>query len=208
MGWFWPSGSSRDFSEIRFQGSVVLAESHVAPLDDGSATIGKRTKAPDRRFRGARKFGWYSFVARDEDSPVMNRSGSLSGGRWAAYGPLVLRLLVGFHLVHGTQDNVLSWTRMLEFRDFLEGAGFPFPIVCAVVSVGAQFICGLLYIVGFWVRWAAMVMLFNFTVALLAIHLGGPYEAAFPALVMFFGSLAILLMGPGTWSLDARRENR
>ena len=31
-----------------------------------------------------------------------------------------IRLAVGFHLIYGTQDNVFSWERMLEFRDFLE----------------------------------------------------------------------------------------
>ena len=38
----------------------------------------------------------------------------------APYRTLFIRLLVGFHLIYGTQDNVFSYERMLEFRNFLE----------------------------------------------------------------------------------------
>jgi putative oxidoreductase len=112
--------------------------------------------------------------------------------------------MLGVHLIHGTQDNIFSWARMLEFRDFLAAQGFPFPLACAVVSVVAQFGCGALYLIGYLTRWSALVMLFNFTVALLGVHLGQPYAAAFPAIVMWVGSLTLLLSGPGAWSLDGR----
>ena len=42
-----------------------------------------------------------------------------------------------------TQDNVFSWGRMLEFRDFMAQFGFPFPLFCAVLSVIGQFGGGL-----------------------------------------------------------------
>jgi putative oxidoreductase len=135
---------------------------------------------------------------------ILNR---LWAGEFAAYGLLALRVPVGVHLIHGTQDNVRSWTRMLEFRDFLAAEGFPVPLVCAVVSVAAQFVCGALYLMGYCTRGAAIVMLFNFTVALIAVHAGHPYAAAFPALMMWFGSLALLLSGPGAWSFDERRRS-
>ena len=131
------------------------------------------------------------------DSPSCTRS-----GRFAAFGPFALRLLLGFHLVHGTADNVFSWTRMLEFREFLAAQGFPLPLACAVLSVVAQFTCGLLYLAGYRVGWAALVMVFNFSVALLAVHWGQPYPQACPALVMWVGSLVLLLQGPGAWALE------
>lgn len=119
----------------------------------------------------------------------------------------MLRVLIGGHLIQGTQDNVFSWARMVEFSHFLAAEGFPFPLVCAVVSVAAQFACGMLYIVGWLARWAALVMLGNFVVALL-VHLGEPYHVWFPALVMWVGSLALLLTGAGAWSIDAARARR
>lgn len=121
-----------------------------------------------------------------------------------SYGPLVLRLAIGGHLIHGSQDNVFSWARMLEFRDFLTAQGFPFPLVCAVTSVAAQFIAGCLYVAGWQIRGAALVMLFNFTVAILAVHLSHPYSAVFPALMMWTGSLSLLFSGAGAWSVDGR----
>jgi putative oxidoreductase len=96
---------------------------------------------------------------------------------------------------------------MLEFRDFLAAEEFPVPLICAVVSVAAQFVCGVLYVVGYRTRWAALVMLFNFTVALLAVHVGQPYAATFPALTMWFGSLALLFTGPGAWSVDEHQRS-
>jgi putative oxidoreductase len=132
---------------------------------------------------------------------------SLSENRLAGFGPLVLRALIGVHLVQGTQDNVFSWSRMVEFSHFLAAEGFPIPLASAVVSVAAQFACGLLYLIGWRVRWAAIVMLINFTFALL-VHIGDPHSVWFPALVMWGGSLALLFSGAGAWSIDAAQARR
>lgn len=118
------------------------------------------------------------------------------------YADLPIRLAVGFHLIYGTQDNVFSWDRMLEFRDFLEVFGAPLPLVSAVVSVYAQFICGILFILGWKVRWAGMVMIFNFIVAILLVHLKDPYPNIYPAISMLAGSLFMFLNGTGSLSLD------
>lgn len=63
--------------------------------------------------------------------------------RRADLGLLILRVVVGGHLMFMTQDNVFSWGRMLEFRDFMVQFGFPFPLLCAVLSVIGQFGGGL-----------------------------------------------------------------
>lgn len=123
-------------------------------------------------------------------------------------GPLLLRVFVAFILVYGTQDNIVSWAQMLEFRDFLEGHGFPFPLVSAHLSVYAQFSCGLLLLVGFLTRWAAAVMVVNFTVALLMVHLGLPFSANIAPLAMLFGALFLLFYGAGPYSLDAGLRRR
>src|SRR5690606_18512544 len=124
--------------------------------------------------------------------PMKPPFGSFPSARLASFGPFVLRLVLAVHLIQGTQDNVFSWARMLEFREFLAAEGFPVPLACAIVSVAAQFGCGILYIVGAFVHWAAAVMLVNFAVALLGVHLGDPYHAWFPAWMMWAGSLALL----------------
>lgn len=124
------------------------------------------------------------------------------------YGTFFLRLLVGWRLIDGTQDNVLSWAQMLEFRDFLAQHNIAYPLVAATVSVYAQFICGLLYMVGLFIRPAAIVMIINFLVALLVVHLGTTFQQSFEALVMLFTSIFFLLHGPGNFSLENVRRFR
>ncbi|MBD0256205.1 MAG: DoxX family protein [Cytophagales bacterium] len=124
--------------------------------------------------------------------------------RFAAYAPLPIRLLLGGHLVYGVQDNVLSYAQMLEFRDFLLHHGFPVPLLSAHVSVYVQLLSGICYLAGLFTRVAAGLMIVNFLVALLMVHTGGPYAAAFPALAMLGGAIFLLLNGPGRPSLDHR----
>ena len=111
------------------------------------------------------------------------------------YSEVFIRAIIGFHLIYGTQDNVFSWERMLEFCEFLTNFGFPIPLVSAVVSVYAQFICGILFIIGFQVRIVAVIMIFNFTIALIMVHTGDTYPGAFPAIMMLMGSLYLLFNG-------------
>ncbi len=117
-------------------------------------------------------------------------------------GAFFVRLVVGFVLVYGTQDNVFSNERMVEFRDFLAARGVPFPLLAAHVSAYAQFVCGILYVLGLFVRLAALVMVFNFVAALVIAHLDGPLDAARLALCMLFSSLFLLFHGAGGLSLD------
>ena len=132
--------------------------------------------------------------------------------RHREHGVVFLRLVVGVHLIVGTQDNVFSWERMLEFRDFLAAHGFPWPLLSANVSAWAQLVCGALFVVGWLTRPAAAVMVVNFVVALGMVHLGKtPYAVTFPALFMLAGALFLLVHGPGALAVDgwlARRWRR
>ena len=124
------------------------------------------------------------------------------------YGALFVRLVVGLILIHQSQDNVFGHARMLEFRDFLAARRVPWPLVAAYVSVYAQFACGVLYVLGLFVRPAAVVMVVNFVAALFIAHLGQPVERAFLALVMLFCSLFLLFNGAGKPSVDDVLERR
>ncbi len=100
---------------------------------------------------------------------------------------------VGFHLIYGSQDNVFSIERMQEFADFLANYQVIFPLVAAHISVYAQFICGILFILGKQIKWAALVMIVNFIVAIGLVHLSDPYPQKFPAIVMLCSSIFLLL---------------
>jgi putative oxidoreductase len=124
------------------------------------------------------------------------------------YGAIFLRVIIGWRLIDGSQDNVFSWARMIEFRDFLQNHGVPFPLVAANVSVYAQFTCGILYVLGAFIRPAAMVMIINFIAALVIAHIGTTFQQSFEALMMLFGSLFFLFYGAGRISVDHLRSGK
>lgn len=119
---------------------------------------------------------------------------------------LIVRVAFGFRLIYGVIDNVLSWERMLEFRDFLAANGFPLPIFCAVLSVYFQFLAGISWIAGFKIKISAALMFFNFLVAIFAVHIpaGDPYLNIAPALHLLVVSLLLFSCGAGRFSLDGR----
>jgi putative oxidoreductase len=61
---------------------------------------------------------------------------------------MLLRVVTGAFLVYGTWDNVTSAERMQEFVGFLAQNGFPWPQHMAPLSVYAQFVCGVLLVLG------------------------------------------------------------
>jgi len=134
----------------------------------------------------------------------MNRSPLFNTG----LGIFVLRLFIGARLIYGTYDNVFSWPRMMEFRDHLAAQGFPVPAVCAVVSVYAQFICGILILIGLKIRWAAAIMIFNFIVALGShIHMKDDFFGMTPPLAILVSCILFLLEGAGRFAVDKREAN-
>jgi putative oxidoreductase len=124
------------------------------------------------------------------------------------YAPVAVRAFAGTFLVYMSQDNVFSWARMLEFAAFLETQGFPWPIASAVVSVAAQFTAGLLFLAGAWVRWAALVMVANFVVALATVHTALPFREALDPAAMLASAVSLFFSGAGALSLDAARKDR
>ncbi len=127
--------------------------------------------------------------------------------RFRDIGVLVLRLAFGFQLVKVSHEYILySGTKIPEFTTYLQSLGFPFPVTGAYVSVWTEFIGGLLLILGFQTRWAALLLLINFSVAVGMAHLniGDTYANTFPSLNLWAVSFFLLLNGAGRWSIDGR----
>jgi putative oxidoreductase len=128
-------------------------------------------------------------------------------------GLLVLRLgyaalLVGFH----------GWTRFHRAFDYMFHGepwtfvalvgrlGFPFPPLFAVLSALSESVATLFVGMGLFTRWAAGIVAFNMTVALLnELFKGDPIEL--PGLYLL-GAMVILILGPGRFSLDGLRRRR
>ena len=122
---------------------------------------------------------------------------------------LLLRLYLGGFLIWGVWDNITSAERMAEFAGFLTAIGSPLPELAAPVSVGAQFLVGVLLIPGVLTRWAGMLLAVNF---LVAVALIGTSEGIFPVVTReLFGPMMCVLAGlvlathgAGRWSVDRR----
>lgn len=128
--------------------------------------------------------------------------------KYKEYGVIFIRVIVGFHLIYGTQDNVFSYARMQEFAAFLSARHVPFPLFAAFLSVYAQFICGILFVAGAATRLAAAVMIVNFVAAIIIAHIGDTYPHMFPALMMLAASCFLFIHGAGRLSVDSALQRR
>ena len=122
------------------------------------------------------------------------------------YGVIFPRLLIGWFIIWGVQDNILSHERMLEFQRFLAAQGTPWPWFSARLSVYAQLICGLSILLGAFVRPLSIVFIINFICAILIAHRGQTFQQMFPALMMIAAGLFFLFHGAGKLSIDELLE--
>lgn len=117
---------------------------------------------------------------------------------------LLLRLMIGAFLVWGVFDNLISAERMQEFRDFLASAGFIWPGFMALLSVWAQFLVGIAFILGIATRWAGLVCAINFVVAIVMVDVAGGIRGMFPSACLVLIGLYLATHGAGRFSLDRR----
>ena len=125
-------------------------------------------------------------------------------------GILLLRLFIGFRILYGVGDNVLSWDKMIEFSNFLDQNNFPYSLSLAVTSVYTQFFCSILILIGFKTRYASFILIINFLVALIFVHLkiNDTIEGMTPVLAMLFGCLTFLFTGADKISIDYYNSNK
>ncbi len=89
------------------------------------------------------------------------------------------------------------------FADYLSKLGFPAPELWAALAGGAEFFGGLLIIIGFLTRPAAIAVLITMLVAGFIAHGADPFSKKELALAYVVLSLTTLLSGSGKFSLDA-----
>ena len=117
-------------------------------------------------------------------------------------GVFLLRIFIGVRLIYGVHDNVLSWEDMIRFSAFLKEFHFPFPLACAIISVYAQLVAGILILLGWFTRYAALLMIINFLIAVIMVHRNESFEAMTAPLAILFCCLLFLFHGPGGISVD------
>ncbi len=131
--------------------------------------------------------------------------------KWAEYAPLVLRLAVGFaFLMHGWQKiNVIGHDGV---AGFLGSLGIPAAGFFAFVITWLEFLGGIGLILGLATHWFSKLLAIEMLVAMFTAHhgkgffvSGGGYELD---LVLFAAVVALMIMGAGKFSLDAKWKTK
>jgi putative oxidoreductase len=119
-------------------------------------------------------------------------------------GLLVLRLWLGL-----TIAGLHGWSKLTSFSAM--AGKFPDPIGVGAqgslsLAIFAELVCGLLLAMGLVTRLAALVLIVDLSVAFVLVHklsLAGPRSGEL-AFIYLAGFVALLIAGPGRFSLDAK----
>ena len=99
---------------------------------------------------------------------------------------------------------------------YIASKGVPFPVLATAAAVGVELGLGLLLLVGFQTRWAALGIAFFTVVITFIFHnfwdvptaqMMQQQQAFFKNIAVVGGLLTIAAWGAGAWSFDAQRRN-
>jgi putative oxidoreductase len=115
---------------------------------------------------------------------------------------LALRLAVGLMMAGGH-----GFKKVTDLDTFVASVArhrLPLPELLAPVAALSEFVGGLLIALGLLTRPAASLVLITLLVAAFWVHSADPFAKKEMALLYASCMIALLLTGPGKWSLDAK----
>jgi putative oxidoreductase len=128
----------------------------------------------------------------------------LSGAqRFSDFALLLLRVFVGMFLIWGVWDNITEPARMQEFIEFLRKHHFTSPDLLAPASVYVQLLIGVTFILGLFTRWAGILCIIHFAIAIVMVDRFGGMRAAFPSGCLIAIGLYLATHGAGRFSMDS-----
>lgn len=121
-------------------------------------------------------------------------------------GLLVLRAGSGgiMLIAHG-------WSKLMRFSDLSDSFSDPLglgPLPSLVLTIFAEAICSALLVLGLFTRAAALPLLITMLVAAFVVHGDSPFGKKELALMFALSYAAVFALGPGRFSIDARRARR
>lgn len=128
--------------------------------------------------------------------------------KYGGWGPFLIRMATGFHLTYGMTANVINREHMQAFIKYLQELGVSLPILAAYSSAYVQFIGGIFFILGYYQRTSAFIMVVHFIFVILIAHMGDSYQHLFPALFILIASASLFFSGPGKFAVDNLKQKR
>jgi putative oxidoreductase len=126
-----------------------------------------------------------------------------SAQRFSDFALLLLRVFVGLFLIWSVWDCIASTERMHEFAAFLARHKFPNPEILAPVSVYLRLAMGLGFIFGLFTRWAGIVCVVHFAIAIALVDRFDGMRGIFPSGCLVAIGLYLATHGAGRFSIDA-----
>jgi putative oxidoreductase len=126
-----------------------------------------------------------------------------SAQQFSDFALLLLRVFVGFFLIWSVWDDITSSERMREYADFLAKHHFTAPALLAPLSAYLQLAVGVAFILGLFTRWAGIVCVVIFAVAIVMVDRFGGMRGVFPAGCLVAIGLYLATHGAGSLSMDA-----
>ena len=121
----------------------------------------------------------------------------------ADIGILILRVLGGLGIAYHGYGKIFGG-KMAGFTEGVAGMGFPVPEVFAWAAALSEFAGGLMLAVGLLTPFAALAVFLTMSVAAFIAHSSDPFKVKEMALAYWTISGALICLGGGKFSLDAK----
>lgn len=120
---------------------------------------------------------------------------------------LILRVAAGSFMIYGHGAGKFSKFFSDEAIEFIDPFGISATATLGLV-IFAEVICAVLVIFGLMTRWALIPLMLTMLYAVFVAHGDDPFRQKEMGLLYFFIFVALMLLGPGKFSLDRMLRRR
>lgn len=120
---------------------------------------------------------------------------------------LILRVAAGSFMIYGHGAGKFSKFFSDEAIEFIDPFGISATATLGLV-IFAEVICAVLVIFGLMTRWALIPLMLTMLYAVFVAHGDDPFRQKEMGLLYFFIFVALMLLGPGKYSLDRMLRKR